>query len=84
MGTILGILIVLIPVGGITTRFAMSSTGDVLSRLFEAKRPGDTIRILETRLDLQEQEIAMLHQTVHTLSDGNEFSRQLAGSDDNG
>jgi hypothetical protein len=84
MGTILEILFVLIPVSGITSRFALSPTVEAFSKRFETNGAGDTIRILEPHLDLQEQEIAMLHQTVPSLSDGNEFSRQIAGPDDNG
>jgi hypothetical protein len=84
MATILGIMIVLIPVSGITSRFALSPTVEAFRKRFETKGAGDTIRILEPHLDLQEQKIAMLHQTVPSLSDGNEFSRQIAGPDDNG
>lgn len=76
-GTILGISVVLIPVIGITARFALSPTVEALSRLFESRSKDESLRILERRLELQEQEITMLTQAVRSLAEGQEFDRAL-------
>jgi hypothetical protein len=78
VAVILGISIVLVPVIGLTARYALSPTVQALARLFESKSTEDTVRILERRLELQEQEIALLSQTVRGLAEGRDFERQLA------
>ncbi len=77
VAVVLGISIVLVPVIGLTARYALSPTVEALSRLFETRGADETMRLLERRLELQEQELSMLHQTVRHLSDGREFDRQL-------
>jgi hypothetical protein len=78
VATVLGISIVLIPVLGITARFALKPVVEALARVFESRDAEEAIRIMERRLELQEQEIAALSQTVRSLSEGREFERRLA------
>jgi len=78
VGTILGISIVLIPVIGVTARFALNPVVDALSKLFDVRSSDETLRILERRLELQEQEISVLNQTVQGLSEAHDFERRLA------
>jgi hypothetical protein len=78
VASILGISIVLIPVIGLTARYAMGPVVEALSKLFEGRNADETVRLLERRLELQEQEIAMLSQTVRNLAEGREFDRQLS------
>ena len=75
---VLGISVVLVPVIGLTARYALSPTVEALVRLFDTKSTEETVRILERRLELQEQEIALLNQTVHALSDARDFDRKLS------
>lgn len=77
VATVLGISIVLIPVLGVTARFALHPTVEALSKLFDTRSRDESIRILERRLELQEQEIALLAQTVRGLAEGHEFERAL-------
>ena len=77
VGTILGISIVLVPVIGLTIRFALSPAVEALSKLFEGRGNDETLRILERRIELQEQEITALSQAVRGLSDAQDFERQL-------
>ena len=79
---VLGISVVLVPVIGVTARFALSPTVEALVRLFDTKSTEETVRILERRLELQEQEIALLNQTVRQLKDATDFDRQLAAPGD--
>jgi hypothetical protein len=78
VAVVLGISIVLIPVIGLTARYALSPTVEAFARLFETKGNDEAIRILERRMELQEQEIAMLSQTVRSLNEAQEFERKLA------
>lgn len=77
VATILGISIVLVPVIGVTARFALNPAVEALAKLFEVRGAEETLSILERRLELHEQEIALLTQTVRALTDGREFDRQL-------
>ncbi|MDH3271122.1 MAG: hypothetical protein OEN56_07320 [Gemmatimonadota bacterium] len=77
VAVVLGISIVLIPVLGATARFALSPVVEALAKLFEARGADEHLRILERRVELQEQEIAMLSQTVRSLSEARDFDRAL-------
>lgn len=73
----LGISIVLVPVIGLTARFALKPVVEALARVFEVRGEDEAMRILERRIDLQEQEILMLHQTLRGLTDAQDFDRRL-------
>ncbi len=77
VATIMGISIVLIPVIGLTARFALTPVVEALSKLFDARGADEELRILHRRLELQEQEIAHLRHTVQGLAEGRDFERQL-------
>lgn len=53
-------LIVLVPVAGITARFALKPLIDSIIRVAEVRRPGEEVRLLERRVALLEQELAGL------------------------
>lgn len=78
VSAILGISIVLIPVIGLTARFALKPAVEALSKLFETRSQTETVQILERRIDLQEQQIEALQQAVRSLGEAKEFDRQLA------
>ncbi len=78
IATILGISVVLVPVIGLTARFALNPAVEALSRLFDSRGNDEAFRMLERRVELQEHEINMLQQTVGSLADGREFERQLS------
>lgn len=80
VAVVLGISIVLIPVLGVTARFALHPTVEALSKLFDKRGSDESLRILERRLELQEQEIAMLGQTVRSLAEAHDFDRALKAS----
>jgi hypothetical protein len=78
IATILGISIVLIPVIGLTARFALKPVVEALARVFESRSVDETVRILERRVELQEQQIEALQASLEKLSETQEFDRQLA------
>ena len=77
VSVILGISVVLVPVLGVTARFALKPVVEALAKVFEARDADETLRILERRVELQDQEISMLSQTVRNLMEGREFERRL-------
>ena len=77
VGTILGISIVLIPVIGVTARFALKPTAEALSRFFDHQGLTDTVRVLERRLDFQEHQIDALENQLRRLTEGSEFDKKL-------
>jgi len=78
VAVILGISIVLVPVIGLTARFALKPAVEALAKLFENKQLDETVRILERRVELQEHQIEALQTTVQQLSDARDFERALA------
>lgn len=78
VATILGISIVLVPVIGITARFALKPTVEALSRLFENRSTSDTLQILQQRMELQEQQIDALQTALRSMNEARDFERQLA------
>lgn len=80
VATILGISIVLIPVIGLTARYALKPTVEALGRLLEHKGLDDTLNLLERRLDLQEQLIRALQENVEDLTEEHRAERPLPGS----
>ena len=78
VSVILGISVVLVPVIGLTARFALKPLVEAVSRVFESRSVDETVRILERRVELQEQQIEALQASVEKLSEAQEFDRQLA------
>jgi hypothetical protein len=78
VGTILGISVVLVPVIGLTARFALKPVVEALGKTLDRRGQDETVRILERRLELQEQQIEMLQASLQELSDTRDFDRRLA------
>jgi hypothetical protein len=78
MGTILGISVVVVPVIGLTARFALKPAVEALARVFDSRNLDETVRILERRVELQEHQIEALQGSLNQLTEAREFDRQLA------
>ena len=59
---VMGCLMFLIPIAGLTARFAIKPVAEALIRFREAGTDRETIQLLERRL-------ALLEQEVHTVTD---------------
>lgn len=79
VAVILGISIVLVPVIGLTARFALKPTVEALSRFFEGKGRDEALALLERRCALLESQLEAMEADLHRLKEGAEFERQLAG-----
>lgn len=77
VASVMGISIVLVPVIGLTARFALKPTVEALSRFFEHKGLDETVHILERRMALMEQQIESMDGTVRRLAEINEFHHAL-------
>lgn len=74
----MGISIVLIPVIGITARFALKPTVEALARLFEHKGLEDTVGVMERRMALLESQMESIDHSVKQISEAVDFHRALA------
>jgi hypothetical protein len=74
---VMGISIVLIPVAGITARFALKPTVEAFSRLFEHKGLEETVSILERRMSLLETQMESMDLSLGRIADAVEFDREL-------
>lgn len=78
LGT-LGILTVLIPIAGLTARFALKPIVEAIARMREvqAGATGRELSVLEQRVALLEQQYQALDQNVERLAEIKDFDKQL-------
>jgi hypothetical protein len=74
---VIALLIVLIPVAGITLRFALKPVMESIARLMEARVGGQNAELLERRIALLEQELSQ----VRRIAEGSAFDRELGAGD---
>jgi hypothetical protein len=77
VAVIMGVSIVLVPVIGLTARFALKPTVEALGRFFDHKGLDESVHILERRMALMEQQIESLDASVKRLAEVTEFHAQL-------
>ena len=77
LAVFMGVSIVLIPVIGLTARFALKPTVEALSRFFDKKGSDEAISILERRMALIEQQVESIDTNVQKLVETAEFDREL-------
>jgi len=71
--------IVLVPVIGLTARFALKPTMEAMSHFFEQKGMEETVRILERRVGLMEQQLEHMENELDKVAEVQRFDRQLHG-----
>jgi len=81
---IMGVSIVLVPILGLTARFALKPTVEALSKFFQTKDTEETVRILERRVSLMEQQLESMENTVRHLREVNEFQAELESGSGSG
>ena len=82
LGT-LGILTVLIPIAGLTARFALKPIVEAIARMREvqAGATGRELNLLEQRVALLEQQYQSLDHTVERIAEIKDFDRQLTAGE---
>ncbi len=76
-GVVLGSLIVLIPITGLTARFALKPVLEALGRYREGQGAADAVQLIERRQALLEEQVHSIERAVRDLMDEAEFRRQL-------
>lgn len=83
ISVIMGISIVLIPVIGLTARFALKPVVEALARVFESRGMNESMQIMERRMALMESQVEAMGGTMKRLEETSTFDAQLrAGSED--
>ena len=77
IATIMGISIVLIPVIGLTARFALKPVVEALASVFESRGADESLQIMERRLALMEAQIEGMEASVNRLAETTSFDAQL-------
>lgn len=77
---IMGGLAVLIPVAGLTLRFALKPMVDSIARLLEVKKGanGNGVDLVDKRVQLLEQELQAVRSEMQLLTDRTDFYERLA------
>lgn len=74
---VLGMSVVLIPVAGLTARFALKPLVESLGKVNEVRGVEETVAITERRVALLEQQLEAMDATVRHLEAGDSFDRAL-------
>jgi hypothetical protein len=78
LAVFMGVSVVLVPVIGLTARFALKPTVEAVSRFFDKKGSEETISILERRMALLEQQVESIDTNVQRLVDTTDFDQKLS------
>lgn len=74
---VMGMLIVLIPVAGLTARFAFKPIAEAIVRMRETQGRNQEISLLEKRVSLLEQQLNHMETSVGRLEEERDFQRKL-------
>jgi hypothetical protein len=74
---VMGISVILVPVIGLTARFALKPLVESLGHFFQSRNVEESVRILERRMGLLEQHLETMETTLLRLSEAAEFHRDL-------
>lgn len=77
LAVLLGMSVVLIPIIGLTARFALKPTVEAFSRLFEGRGTNEALNILERRVALMESQVESIESNVRRLTEATDFDRHL-------
>ncbi len=79
VAVIMGTSIVLIPVAGMTLRFALKPVVGVLDRYLRGQEKSEAGKLLERRLAVMEEQLDDVQGSVARLVEGAEFDARLKG-----
>jgi hypothetical protein len=77
LAILFGGLIVLVPVLGLTIRFALKPAIEAFQQLRSAQGDGRELAVLEQRTSLLEQQLNQVESALHRLESAQEFDRRL-------
>jgi uncharacterized protein (DUF2164 family) len=76
----LGMMVVLIPITGLTARIALRPMMEALGRYRELQGQNEAQQLLERRVALMEEQLHGIERAVREVVDASEFHRQLDGA----
>jgi hypothetical protein len=77
LGMVLGTAIVMVPLLGFTARFALKPLVESLGRRKLSKESEESVRILERRMALLEQQMEAVDATMTRLAEAADFHHEL-------
>lgn len=84
VAVVMGLMVVLIPVAGLTARFALKPIAEAVARMREAQSTNRELQLVEQRLALMEQQITNLESDVGRLEEKSDFDRRLSAGSEEG
>ncbi len=78
IGVSMGMMVILIPIAGLTARFALKPIAEAVARMREAQGTHRELQLVEQRLALMEQQLSNLETDVKEIGDKTDFDRRLA------
>ncbi len=78
LAVFMGVSIVLVPIIGLTARFALKPTVEAFSRVFDKRGSDEAISIVERRMALIEQQLESIESSVQRFAETADFDQQLA------
>lgn len=79
-GVIMGTLIILIPVAGLTARFALKPVVEALIRVKQTPATDERLAAIESRISLLETQMEGSEAELRRLTEESDFHRQLSRS----
>lgn len=77
VAVIMGLSIILIPVIGLTARFALKPFVEALGQYLNQKDTAETVKILERRVALLEHQLEVLEHDVEEIGEVTRFHQEL-------
>lgn len=77
---IMGMLTILIPIAGLTARFALKPLVESLANLMASRELTDALQMTERRVALLEQQVESLETLTRQLNEKRAFDRELAST----
>jgi hypothetical protein len=77
VAVVMGISVILVPVIGFTARYVLKPFQDALVQYVQGRGSDDSVRILERRMALMEQQIEGMESTLDRIADAADFHREL-------
>jgi len=79
VAVVMGMMVVLIPIAGLTARFALKPVVESLAKLFVSRTVEETVQITDRRVALLEQQVESLEGLVARLQEERAFDQELHG-----
>lgn len=77
VAVVMGLMVVLIPIAGLTARFALKPIAEAVARMRSGQGANRELAVMEQRVALLEQQLSNLETDVRKIEEVTAFDRQL-------